>query len=186
MRPRILVLPIAALVISAMVWHKLSQEYPSGNAVVGAQVNVRRPAPTFEALDQENSITRLKSFLGRHELFVVFFDRESGAGGDTNLQHLKGHAEELSAAGFRVVAVSPALPQENRRFEFPAFFTIVTDPEPMYRIHRDWGCFDEQLGLPTQAVFHVDRAGNVATNDSVPIPLLESEQIDTILGFDGH
>jgi len=187
MRPRILMLPIAGLVIAGLVWHKLSQEQDSRPFRFAGPSPVFRPAPEFEALDQENSITRLKSFLGRHELFIVFFDRETGAGGNAHLQHLKRHAEELQAAGFQVFGISDALPQENRRTVIPSFFTLVTDPSPEYRIHRKWGVFDEQTREPQQAVFYVDRAGNVATEDNQPVPLSDpARQIDTILEVSAH
>ena len=51
-------------------------------------------APAFEALDKDNSITRLKTFLGRHELFVVFFDGETGAAADPTLSAAAGRTVE--------------------------------------------------------------------------------------------
>ena len=107
MQSRVLVLPLAAAVISGMVWHKLSQDHSPGNSVPAEREN-RGAAPDFEALDKDNSITRLKTYLGRHNLFVVFFDAEVGAASDKTLQHLKRHATELETADFHVFAVSSA------------------------------------------------------------------------------
>lgn len=182
MRLRILVLPLAAVVISAMCWHKLSQDHtrPETGAT---EYTVRGPAPDFEALDKDNSVTRLKSFLGRHNLLVVFFDDEVGAASDEVLQHLKHHSEELRNADYHVIAVSSALPQHNRHSDFPRLFHLLTDPEPIWKIHREWGCFDDQAGRPRQAVYHVDRAGNVATSRGVPVPLKNpGAEIDALLG----
>lgn len=185
MRLRILVLPAAAVVISAMVWHKLSQDHKQNSPVSTHTVTTNRmQAPPIEALDQDNSITRLKSFQGRHNLLVVFFNGEVGAAADETLQHLKQHADDLKTRDYHVIAVSSALPQQNRSAEFPPLFHLLTDPAPMFKIHREWGSasFDEESGSPKQAVFHIDRAGNVE-GTSEPVPLTNpDQQIDELLG----
>ena len=120
MRLRILILPVAAAAISGMVWHKLSQDHTQDSRPsTRAATTERMQAPPIEALDQDNSITRLKSFQGRHNLFVVFFDGEVGAAADKTLQHLKQHAAELKARDYHVIAVSSALPQQNARRSSP-------------------------------------------------------------------
>ena len=184
MRLRILLLPLAAAIIAGMVWHKLQKVHQRSPATT-TSTTARIQAPPIEALDKDNSITRLRSFLGRHNLLVVFFDGEVGAGFDKTLQHLKSHAAELEAADYHVIAVSSALPQHNRKAEFPPLFHLLTDPEPIWKIHREWGSgsFDKEAGQPRQAVFHIDRAGNVA-GSSEPIPLANpDQQIDKLLGL---
>lgn len=184
MRLRILVLPLAAAVIAGLVWHKLQQDHRRSPGTPDGQI-ARMQAPPIEAIDAENSITRLKSFLGRHNLLVMFFDGEAGAGADKTLQHLKQHSAELKAADYHVIAISSALPQQNRKTEFPPLFHLLTDPAPIWKVHREWGsgCFDEEAGSPRQAVFHIDRAGNVA-GTSEPIPLDNpDQQIDELLGL---
>jgi len=183
MKLRILVLPLAAAIIAGMVWHKIQQDHqpsPTSQRVTTARIQ----APPIEALDKDNSITRLRSFQGRHNLLVVFFDGEAGASSDKSLQHLKSHSAELEAADFHVIAVSSALPQHNRKAQFPPLFHLLTDPKPIWKIHREWGSgsFDKEAGQPRQAVFHIDRAGNVA-GSSEPIPLANpDQQIDKLLG----
>jgi peroxiredoxin len=184
MKLRILVLPLAAAIIASMVWHKLQQDHqrsPTSQRSTTARIH----APPIEALDKDNSITRLKSFQGRHNLLVVFFDGEAGADSDKTLQHLKSHAAELKAADFHVIAVSSALPQQNRKTKFPPLFHLLTDPAPIWKIHREWGSgsFDKVEEQPRPAVFHIDRAGNVA-GSSEPIPLANpDQQIDQLLGL---
>ena len=115
----------------------------------------------------------------------MFFDGEAGAGADKTLQHLKQHSAELKAADYHVIAVSSALPQQNRKTDFPPLFHLLTDPEPIWKVHREWGSgtFDEEAGAPRQAVFHIDRAGNVA-GISEPLPLDNPDQfIDELLGL---
>ena len=184
MNLRILVLPLAAAIIGGMVWRKLQQDHQRNPTTPSATI-ARMQAPAIEALDKDNSITRLKSFQGRHNLLVVFFDGEVGAGADRTLQHLKSHAAELEAADYHVIAVSSALPQQNRKTDFPPLFHLLTDPAPIWKIHREWGSgsFDVAADQPRQAVFHIDRAGNVAGN-AEPVPLVNpDQQIDKLLGL---
>jgi len=173
MRLRTLVLPLAAAVISGMVWHKLSQDHSPGNSRPARATRI--PAPAIEALDQNNSMTRLNSFRGRHNIFVVFFDGKKGADSDRTLQHLKQHEEELSAADFHVLAISSALPQQNRTTDFPPMFHLLTDTS--WEIHFDWNCV--QKADPRQAVFHVDRAGNIDRSFGG----LTDVQVDALLGL---
>ena len=184
MRLRILVLPLAAAVIAGLVWHKHNQVHRRQPATANGKI-ARIQAPPIEAIDAENSITRLKSFLGRHSLLVVFFDGQTGADADKTLHHLKQHSAELKAADYHVIAVSSALPQQNRKTDFPPLFHLLTDPAPVWKVHRNWGsgCFDKKAGSPRQAVFHIDRAGNV-TGTSEPTPLANpDQQIDELLGL---
>ena len=137
MRLRILVLPLAAAVIAGLVWHKHNQVHRRQPATANGKI-ARIQAPPIEAIDAENSITRLKSFLGRHSLLVVFFDGQTGADADKTLNHLKQHSAELKAADYHVIAVSSALPQQNRKTDFPPLFHLLTAPAPVWKVHRNW------------------------------------------------
>jgi peroxiredoxin len=185
MRPQLLILPIAAIGIFAAVEYRLTQEQPgstdhtSGTAVSQQQLVL---APTFEARDAQLNFFRLDRFLGRHAVFVVFFDRTAGAGGSEILQHLKSHDDALRRTGTRVLGVSCALPQENRKWEFPESFDLVTDLEEQWEIHRQWGLFNESTRETKPAVFYIDRAGRVAMQAGLPLPLENpDQQIDVLL-----
>jgi len=69
--------------------------------------------------------------------------------------------------------VSSALPQENRQagFETPVPFVLVTDPEQVWKYHRQWGCLDLKTGLAMPGVFLVDRKGNVETDGGQPVAI---------------
>ena len=187
MRLRLLVLPIAAIGIFAAVEYRLAQELDPesddsrrGAVAIPQQLAL---APTFEARDAQLNFFRLDRFLGRHAVFVVFFDQEAGAAGSEILQHLKSHDADLRRTGTRVVGVSCALPQQNRKWECPDSFDLVTDLEQQWEIHRQWGLFDEATRETRSAVFYIDRAGRVAMRAGVPVPLEEPDRkIDELLG----
>lgn len=191
MSTRLLFLPVAAMLIAGLCAYKLTREYDDSE-LAAVRAGTLRPAPRLEVndprsrlVDSENRLFRFESYLGRHRMLVVFFDGEAGADRDPVLARLRRDYAELASRNIKVVAVSPALPQENRRAaevsgEFP--FPLVTDLPPDYRLHRGWGRFDERENSPLQGVFLIDRAGRVAWADDKPEPAVDADRaIDAII-----
>lgn len=173
-------LPVAALLIYASVEYGLRTSERTGP--VGAAVATMR-APLFEGPDAQGSLFRLQSWLSRHTVFVVFFDAEKGVAADPVLTHLLRHTADLKRTNTYVVAVSTALPSQNRPARFPGSFALVTDLPPNHTIHRLWNCYDEASNKPVQAVFLVDRVGNVPVKDRYPLPLRDPDaEIHRLLG----
>lgn len=174
-RPRILVLPIAAVIIGGLVTFKLTRSPQSQQDVFQSEV---RSAPSFVALDLDNKLFKLERYIGRHEILLVFFDGELGADHDPQLQRVRERFAELKQRGIQVVAISVALPQHNRQAvarsgKFP--FPLLSDPE--FLIHRQWGCYDEDEQHPQTGVFVIDRAGRVAWSGRSPRPEPSLDQI---------
>lgn len=172
---RVVLLPIAAVLIFGLCEYKLSQKPEKVIAPVRSSDPPQR-APSIEALDEANKFFRVDRYLGRQEFFVVFFDGKKGAADDPNLQHLVRHLKEMKWRDTRVIAVSSALPQENRKANLPDSFVFVTDVEPIWAAHQRWGCFDEDTEKPRQAIFFVDRAGSVSSRNGLPSPLANPVQ----------
>lgn len=173
MKPRVLVLPVAAITIMAAVQYRLQMpDDPRPNEETSAGIPLR-PAPALEGTDSNNKYFRLQRFLGRHEVFVVFFDGSSGAEKDPVLMELKKHTARLKSEGIFVVAVSSALPQENRKtdFETPIPFVLVTDPSQVWKYHRPWGCLDEETGEAVSKAFYIDRGGKIQMIGTRPVEL---------------
>jgi peroxiredoxin len=175
-RTRILVLPVAAIVITGLVVWKIRQP-PQERST--AMIVERRLAPKFSALDSHNKLRKLDTYLGRFETLLVFFDGEAGADHDPDLMRVRQQYEELNRRGIRVVGVSAAIPQFNRQAaersgEFP--FPLLSDPE--FFIHRMWGRYDEDQLRTHTGVFWIDRAGHVAWSGQFPRP---EENLDQIL-----
>lgn len=179
MKSRVLVLPLAAVVIFAAVEYRLRMPKTPKPASTFSGSASLQPAPPLEGTDSTNKYFRLQRYLGRQEVFVVFFDRKTGADKDPILKELKKHTETLKRNGIFVVAVSSALPQENRRadFETPIPFVLVTDPDQEWRFHRPWGCLDEESGTVIPNAFYIDRTGKIASRDGTPKPATLAELI---------
>ena len=180
-QPRILVLPAAAmLIVGAVIYgERQSEQAVRPNTATEATIQ----APLFEGSDGRRSLFRLQGWLGRHRILLVFFDGEAGATADPVLSHLLEHSAELHSTNTYVAAVSTALPSQNSVLDFPATFALITDLSPNHSIHRKWGCVDETSGELMQAVFLIDRTGNVQEREGKPVPLSNVDhQIDLILG----
>lgn len=172
MKPRVLVLPVAAIAIIAAVQYRLQMPDDPRPEETSAGIPLR-PAPALEGTDSNNKYFRLKRYLGRHEVFVVFFDGNAGAEKDPVLAELKKHTAKLKSAGIVVVAVSSALPQENRKtdFETPSPFVLVTDPSQAWKFHRPWGCLNEETGEVIPRTFFIDRGGKMRMLGKRPVEL---------------
>ncbi len=106
---------------------------------------------------------RLSSYLGRQRVFVVFYDGLQGAHRSHALDVLRTEWHELRKIDVYVMAISKALPQENRKDmaehgHYP--FPLLSDVD--LSVHRTWGRYDKDRRQPLEGVFLVDRKGQVA------------------------
>jgi mycoredoxin-dependent peroxiredoxin len=159
---RLWLIVFAAAVIAGLCAFKATRTYTV--EPIQESLTVTAPAPTLELYDQSypSKFVRIEGYLGRNRVIVVFFDGKSGADHSPVLARLREEASRLRSAGVYIMAVSTALPQENRKIiakhgDFP--FPLLSDPD--FHVHRDWGRFDESRGQPLRGVFLVDREGNI-------------------------
>ncbi len=175
-KPRILVLPFAALVIWGLIYYRVNRPQIELSDAEREAIQRRRPAPVFKLHDQRSQLFRLGTYLGRHKLLIVFFDSSQGASRNAQLQVLKSGYEKLSAHGEKVLAISSATPYANRESfklggDFPFF--VLSDAD--YSVETEWGCMT--TGDPPQVIpsaFVVDRAGVISWSQiggPTPIPL---------------
>lgn len=187
---RFLAVLAIGLLIGIVCVMRISSNRPQNFESQMNAASVMRPAPTFEALDANNHLVRLGSWLGRHRIIVVFFDGSEGADHDRDLLRLRDHYSELQTLDVKVVGVTDALPQDNRAAmgraggEFP--FPLVSDFDPQsaegqLRIHRHWGRLDSVNGKPLTGSFLIDRKGDVAYMGPIPKPYENTQQILDLL-----
>ena len=182
---RVLIPIVAGIVIAAVSSWRVMTNKPQDYAAQVAAAVIMRPVSAFkgdfEALDCDNRLVRLGGFLGRHRVIVLFFDGEAGADKDTELLRLRERFAELKAHDVKVIAVSTALPQENRAamtadragpFPFPLVSDFdPTSPDGTLRIHRRWGRIDPKTGKPLTGAFAIDRKGQVLFAGDSPKPM---------------
>ncbi len=184
MDKRVFLLVLAAAVIGGLCALKMTRSYAPQTTVAARPL--AEPAPEFELYDQNSPsrIVRLEGYLGRHRVIVVFFDGRAGAHGSAVLNRLRDNWSRLRRAEIYVMAISTALPQENRKDiaqhgEFP--FPLLSDPD--FHVHRAWGRFDEAAGKPRTGVFLVDRKGWVAWSRKTDAPQPTDDWQSAVEGF---
>lgn len=182
MRLRILVLPLAAVLLAGLVAYKSSQTYRDLTPEERAAAERRRPAPMFTLHDQESQPFKLSRYAGRHKLVVAFFDANVGVDQDPQLQFLRDGYARLTAAGAKVIAISSATPFANRNaFErcgkFP--FHILSDAD--HSVQTQWGCVEPgDPPVMRPAMFVIDRAGvifwsRIGMKEPISIDELETQ-----------
>lgn len=174
-RKRLLLLPIAALVIVGLCSWKLSRPANDGSRGDGFVATERRQSPRFELIDQNKLLVKFERYLHRHRIVLVFFDSNQPPDQDERLVQLRTALPQLGRNDTVVVGVSGGLPQENRRgsvFAFP----LLTDlkqrqPGSHYLVHKQWGSYDQGTDQPEFEMFLIDRKGTVAWEADKPRPI---------------
>lgn len=166
----IIVVFVGAGLIGLCGW-RIAANRPQTLAEQMQRARVERPAENFEGVDIHNEMFRLERYLGRHRVLLVFFSREETAAHDAGLLAVREASPQLIKNDIKIVGVSTALPQENRRAietagDFP--FPLISDPDES--IHRKWSRIDPQTKQPRTGVFLIDRKGTVASLGGIPQP----------------
>jgi len=170
---RRLVLPLAAILIVAACWWKLSS--PDVNVFARGVSSTRNLAPTFALYDQNSRLLKLDAYLHRHDIILVFYDAEDGVDGSAAFDTLLANRDLLTSRRVITIGVSTVLPQDNRKAvgeDFP--FILLTDlqaGQPDSACSR-WGCVSavtpDEKATVLPRVFHIDRAGTVAWREDAP------------------
>lgn len=182
MKPRVLTLPLAALLIAGLVALRLAREEQRPTSPAAPPLPRRLAPKDFELYDMQNRLAKLERYLGRSRLVIVFFAPEPGADADPRLVRLRDHYADVTSAGAEVVAITTARPAENKRaqdragrkFPFPVL-TDINRNSPRPAAHQQWGLYDEASGATREALFLVDRAGMVAVRNGFPAPVADPE-----------
>jgi peroxiredoxin len=169
-------LAFAGGLIGVLCAFKLTRHYAPPSHI--APRGVSTPAPAIELYDQSapSKIVRLETYLGRQRVLVVFFDGAAGAHSSDVLSYLRDNWQRLRHATIQVIAVSTALPQDNRKDiarygDFP--FPLLSDPD--FHVHRDWGRIDAKTAKPLFGLIPVDRKGWVTASAESGKPLVTND-----------
>ena len=176
---------VGTAIIGVCYW-KVTRDYPPQPRA--EDLVFKQPAPLIPLLpDQHSEMLKFERYLGRHEIFVVFYEGKHGIENSDIMKLFRDRHDELSARGTIVVGISEAIPQESLGYEevtnesgetvrrkksWP--FPLLTDFG--WLVHQNWGRYDQQQDRALQGVFYLDRAGNVDFQNGQPLPLEHPEQ----------
>ena len=169
---RFLVVIMFGLGLAGLCVWRIQTNRPQSLAEQMQHARVERPVENFEGVDINNTMFRLERYLGRHRVLVVFFSAEETAAHDVTLLAVRDAFPRLAKNDIKVVGVSTALPQDNRRAietagEFP--FPLISDPD--MSIHRRWSRLDPQSQQPRTGTFLIDRKGTVPALGGIVQPV---------------
>lgn len=180
-RPLLLVIPVSAILIGALVAFKLTRRYETA---VEEKPGAVRPAPLFQLYDQHSQIVRVARYIGRHKLLIVFYDGSRGPEGSALLGSMRERYSELQATQAVVLAISTARPSENRyganlahrpEVAAPSAESELHYPFPLlsdildFEVHRQYGAFDFDAQRHREAAFIVDRSGVIRYSHIAPV-----------------
>ena len=180
-RGRVLVLPVAALVIIGLCGWKLAQPISQRSRI--REMTEYRQSPRFELIDQspQPRLVKFERYLSRHRIVLVFFDTKLPPDQDERLVQLRANLPALKRYETVVVGVSGGLPQENRRgslFPFPLLTDVVQrEAGSRYQVHKLWGSYNEQTDEPEFKMFLIDRKGTVAWDGDKPRAIENSKTV---------
>ena len=167
MRPRVALLPIAAVVIAGMCAYRVTRP-PQPVVAIPPHSQRALPPRGWELPDQDFRLVKFERFLGRHPVAVLFVDANQ-LDTDPVLAWLREHADQVYDAGWRIIAISAANPAEHRRaaeragrdWPFPLLTDMhLRDPAPT-PVHHLWSRVDRATGETRPGLFLVDRMGYI-------------------------
>ncbi len=130
-------------------------------------VSVGDPAPEFTLLDDTGTEVSLADFRGR-KVILYFYPAAMTPGCTTQAVDFTAEAENLAAAGYAVLAVSPDAPAKLAKFRARDNLGITLLSDPERSVLTAYGAFGEKTmyGKKVTGVirstFVIDEAGVIA------------------------
>jgi len=98
-------------------------------------------APSFSAPDQRGTVRTLEEFAGT-KLVLYFYPKDNTPGCTSQACNLNDHLDDLRAAGYHVLGVSPDPAKSHQKFidKFSLRFDLLCDEDKaVHRAYGVWG-----------------------------------------------
>ena len=135
-------------------------------------IEVGDEAPDFELLDQTGQPIRLSDYRGKKAVVLVFFPWSFTRTCESEMCSIRDQIESFRNEQVETLAVSVDSAAVHRAwakqegFDFP----ILADFWPHGEVGREYGVFNETLGVTERGTFIIDQDGQVVYTDSAGIP----------------
>ncbi|MGZ6826792.1 MAG: peroxiredoxin [Mycobacteriales bacterium] len=127
-------------------------------------VDVGDEAPDFELQDQDRNSVRLSSFRGSKNVVVVFYPLAFTGVCQGELCAIRDEIADFSNDDVQTLAISVDSGPVHAKWaaEQGYTFPLLADFWPHGAVARDYGVFNEDIGLAVRGTFIVDKQGKVA------------------------
>ncbi|MGB8649591.1 MAG: peroxiredoxin [Mycobacteriales bacterium] len=127
-------------------------------------VDVGDLAPDFELRDQDRNPVQLSSFRGRKNVVIVFYPLAFTGVCQGELCAIRDEIADFSNDEVQTLAISVDSGPVHAKWaqEQGYTFPLLADFWPHGAVARDYGVFNEDLGLAVRGTFIVDKQGRVA------------------------
>ena len=127
-------------------------------------VDVGDLAPDFELMDQDRNPVRLSSFRGSKNVVVVFYPLAFTGVCQGELCAIRDEIADFSNDDVQTLAISVDSGPVHAKWaaEQGYTFPLLADFWPHGAVARDYGVFNEDIGLAVRGTFIVDKDGKVA------------------------
>ncbi len=127
-------------------------------------VDVGDLAPDFELMDQDRNAVRLSSFRGAKNVVVVFYPLAFTGVCQGELCAIRDEIADFSGDDVQTLAISVDSGPVHAKWaaEQGYSFPLLADFWPHGAVARDYGVFNEDIGLAVRGTFIVDKQGRVA------------------------
>lgn len=127
-------------------------------------LEVGKPAPDFEAKDQDGNLVRLSDFKGK-KVVLYFYPKDNTPGCTTQACNLRDNYEALQKAGYVILGISSDSEKSHKKFiekqSLP--FPLIADED--LKVHESYGTWVEKSMYGRQymgtarTTFIIDEAG---------------------------
>ena len=135
-------------------------------------VEVGQEAPDFELKNTRGEPVRLSSFRGTKNVVLVFYPLAFSGVCSSELCAIRDEFPEVTRDDVELITVSVDSSFAHRawadaeHFGFP----LLSDFWPHGAVAKQYGVFDETLGIATRGTFIIDKAGVVRWKVVNPVP----------------
>jgi len=135
-------------------------------------VEVGDKAPDFELKDHHGATVKLSSFAGQKNVVLVFYPLAFSGVCTGELRAMRDEFPEVSRDDVELLTASV-----DSTFTLRAWadaehfqFELLSDFWPHGAVAREYGVFDENLGIATRGTFIIDKNGVVRWKVVNPVP----------------
>lgn len=129
-------------------------------------LNIGDKAPDFEVNNQNNEKTKLSDYKGK-KVVLYFYPKDNTPGCTAESCNLRDNYQELKAAGYEILGVSPDSEKSHQNFinKYKLPFTLLVDTEKdilrKYDVWKEKSMYGRKYMGTVRTTFIIDEQGRI-------------------------